>query len=133
MTPTSPFPLACLSLLPLIVLASSLPASESGAARVSLPLHAGWEFRQVVAPPAAAEWRTAEVPGCVHLDLLRHKLIPEPFYRDNEAKLQWIENADWEYRTTTQAGPDLLARRSSMPSGRQRRGQSQRATEGRTS
>ena len=112
MTPTSPFPLACLSLLPLIVLASSLPASESGAARVSLPLHAGWEFRQVVAPPAAAEWRTAEVPGCVHLDLLRHKLIPEPFYRDNEAKLQWIENADWEYRTTVQADAALLAHRS---------------------
>ena len=112
MTPTSPFPLACLSLLPLIVLASSLPASESGAARVSLPLHSGWEFRQAVAPPAAAEWRTAEVPGCVHLDLLRHKLIPEPFFRDNEAKLQWIENADWEYRTTVQADAALLAHRN---------------------
>ncbi len=52
------------------------------------------------------------VPGCVHLDLLRNKLIPDPYYRDNEAKLQWIENADWEYRTTIQATPALLGQKN---------------------
>ena len=60
----------------------------------------------------AAQWHPAVVPGCVHLDLLRNKLIPDPFYRDNEAKLQWIENADWEYRTTVQATPALLAQKN---------------------
>jgi len=54
---------------------------------------------------------SAQVPGCVHLDLLRNKLIPDPFYRDNEAKLQWIENADWEYRGTVQASDELLKHR----------------------
>jgi beta-mannosidase len=39
-----------------------------------------------------AEWRPATVPGDVHLDLLANKLIPDPFYRDNEAKLQWIQD-----------------------------------------
>ena len=51
------------------------------------------------------------MPGDVHLDLLANKLIPEPFYRDNEAKLQWIQDADWEYRTSIDAAPALLARR----------------------
>ena len=63
----------------------------------------------------AAQWHPAVVPGCVHLDLLRNKLIPDPFYRDNEAKLQWIENADWEYRTTIQVTPALLAQKQRRP------------------
>jgi len=33
------------------------------------------------------------VPGDVHLDLLKNGNIPDPFYRDNEVKLQWIEKA----------------------------------------
>src|SRR5271165_6186450 len=76
-------------------------------------LDSGWEFRQIPAvTPAAAtlpsEWRPAHVPGDIHLDLLANKLIPEPFYRDNEAKLQWIENADWEYRKTLAVTPEML-------------------------
>jgi beta-mannosidase len=79
-----------------------------------LPLNTGWEFRQIAdaAGADAPVWRPAQVPGDVHLDLLRNKLIPDPFYRDNEAKLQWIENADWEYRTTIQAPPDLLSHKN---------------------
>ncbi|GGH17190.1 beta-mannosidase [Silvibacterium dinghuense] len=42
----------------------------------------------------------AKVPGDVHLDLLANKRIPEPFYRDNESHLQWIQDAAWEYRRT---------------------------------
>ncbi len=83
------------------------------AQKSSLPLDHGWEFRQHVSGESnpAPEWRPATVPGDVHLDLLANKLIPEPFYRDNEAKLQWIQNADWEYRTSIDAAPALLARR----------------------
>jgi beta-mannosidase len=79
--------------------------------KMLLPLDSGWEFRQAVTGPAAIspEWRPAQVPGIVHTDLLRNKLIPDPFYRDNEEKLQWIENADWEYRTEFVATPELLA------------------------
>jgi beta-mannosidase len=75
-----------------------------------IDLNSGWEFRQRVegSGAQAAEWRPAQVPGDVHLDLFRNKLIPDPFYRDNESKLQWIENADWEYRTTIDAKPEIL-------------------------
>jgi len=76
--------------------------------RQDISLNSGWEFRQLGAADNSAGWLPAQVPGDVHLDLLRTKLIPDPFYRDNEAKLQWIENADWEYRTTIQATPNLL-------------------------
>src|SRR5579864_6750405 len=95
----------------LCALFAPIPANaQSGAARQTIPLDSGWEFRQVQDSSVAAEttWRPAQVPGDVHLDLLRNKLIPDPFYRDNEAKLQWIEDASWEYRTTVQAAPALL-------------------------
>ncbi len=65
-----------------------------------LALDHGWQFRQVTSAPQEPEagWLPATVPGDVHLDLLANKKIDDPFYRDNEAKLQWIENASWEYR-----------------------------------
>jgi beta-mannosidase len=56
----------------------------------------GWKFHKV----GTNEWRTATVPGCVHTDLLANKIIPDPFYRDNESKLQWIDKSSWEYETT---------------------------------
>ena len=60
----------------------------------------GWQFRQITAGAQDAEsgWLPATVPGDVHLDLLANKKIPDPFFGDNESKLQWIENESWEYR-----------------------------------
>jgi len=83
-------------------------------AKQSILLNRGWEFRQVTNLHGIADdhWLPASVPGDVHLDLLRNKLIPQPFYRDNENKLQWIENADWEYRTTIPANKKLLSRQN---------------------
>jgi beta-mannosidase len=93
--------------LPLTLLAQ--PTARGGVSKV-IPLDSGWEFRQRTGGPVAEppQWRPAQVPGDVHLDLLQNKLIPDPFYRDNESKLQWIEDADWEYRTTIQATPEVL-------------------------
>jgi len=108
-----------LSVLLLAVSSSSLAATIQ---KQILPLNSGWEFRQLVTGPVvqaasssaidASQWHPAVVPGSVHLDLLRNKLIPDPFYRDNEAKLQWIENADWEYHTTVEVPPALLAQKN---------------------
>jgi len=98
----------------LILFSSLFTQAQSKNQRQTIPLHSGWEFHQLTdsASAEAAKWRAAQVPGCVHLDLLRNKLIPDPFYRDNEAKLQWIENADWEYRTMIDATPELLSHKS---------------------
>jgi beta-mannosidase len=74
------------------------------------PLNLTWEFRAVskTADPEVSHWHAAQVPGVVHTDLLRNKLIPDPFYQDNEARLQWIGLTDWEYRTTLQVEPSVL-------------------------
>ena len=96
-----------------LLLALALCVPFCTAQKTSLPLDHGWEFRQRVTGESnpSPQWRPATVPGDVHLDLLADKLIPEPYYRDNEAKLQWIQDADWEYHTTVNAPAALLARK----------------------
>src|SRR6185437_13039965 len=92
-----------------------LPAGQAwAAANQSIELNSGWKFRQVTKDKDAVafNWLPAEVPGDVHLDLLRNKLIPDPFYGDNEAKLQWIENKDWDYYTSFPANAELLNHRN---------------------
>ncbi len=58
-------------------------------------LHKNWFFRQ----KGTAKWFPAKVPGTVHTDLLRAGLMDDPFYRDNESKVQWVGKTDWEYQT----------------------------------
>jgi len=67
---------------------------SSQAQPFSLSLHKGWMFKEAT----ATQWLPATVPGTVHTDLMRHKRIPDPFYRDNEAKVQWVAEKDWDYR-----------------------------------
>jgi beta-mannosidase len=83
---------------------SPAPAQQ----RQILDLSTGWEFRQIASGATASEWHRAKVPGDVHLDLLTNRLIADPYYRDNEAKLQWIQKADWEYRSTLQVSAETL-------------------------
>lgn len=58
-------------------------------------LHENWQlFNERVGRLSAI------VPGCVHTDLQRHKLIPDYFWRDNNEQCKWIENEDWTYACT---------------------------------
>jgi beta-mannosidase len=66
---------------------------------------ASWRFRDC----STKSWLPAVVPGCVHTDLIREKKIPDPFWGANEADVQWIEERDWEYKTSFSAPPELLA------------------------
>ena len=71
-----------------------------------LPLAlAAWSFRDAT---RRSPWRAAVVPGCVHRDLLRHRLIPDPFWGTNELDLRWIEERDWEYRAAFTVPQALL-------------------------
>ena len=86
-------------------------AQESPAKNAVLNLDHGWQFRQVAAGQAAENgWLPATVPGDVHLDLMANKKIPDPFYRDNEARLQWIEKESWEYKLNFDVTAALLSR-----------------------
>jgi beta-mannosidase len=74
-------------------------------------LDRGWQFRQVAGgQQSESGWMPATVPGDVHLDLLANKKISDPFNRDNESKLQWIQNESWEYRTSFEVSGAELAR-----------------------
>ena len=53
-----------------------------------------WQFRQ----SGSREWLPATVPGGVHSDLLALGRIPDPFVADNEKKVMWVAESDWEYR-----------------------------------
>lgn len=76
-------------------------------ALLSLPLATGrWEFRDT----SEERWLSADVPGCVHRDLLRHGVIPDPFWARNEHDVQWVSDRDWEYRTTFRISAELLMR-----------------------
>jgi len=71
------------------------------------PLHDGWNFFE----PSGQSWRAAVVPGCIHQDLLRHRLIPDPFYGKNELELGWIGDRDWQYRLAFEVDRELLEQR----------------------
>ena len=53
-----------------------------------------WQFMN----DSEDKWYDAVVPGSIHLDLFQNQLIPNPFKRDNEKKLQWIGEKNWTYR-----------------------------------
>ncbi|CAM3477560.1 beta-mannosidase [Marinicrinis lubricantis] len=63
-----------------------------------------WKFKE----SKDDQWRLAHVPGCVHTDLLRHGIIPDPFYGTNERELQWIDKADWEYEAHFDVPDDVM-------------------------
>ncbi len=76
----------------LIFILISTAAISQSVQRISL--NDGWEFRQV----GTEKWYPAQVPGCVHTDLYRNGLIPDPYSGSSEKELQWIETKDWEFR-----------------------------------
>lgn len=67
-------------------------------------LSEGWTFR------GAREHQAldAKVPGSVHTDLLNHGLIPDPFIRQNERAVQWVDKEDWVYETLFDLTPAEL-------------------------
>ena len=66
-------------------------------------LSGAWSFREA----GADVWLPATVPGGVHTDLLAAGSIPDPFAGDNEKRVQWVGERDWEYRRTFTVTPEL--------------------------
>jgi beta-mannosidase len=72
-------------------------------------LNRNWKFslRERNVPPSQLNNKTiksnrllpASVPGTIHTDLLKNKIIDDPYYSDNELRLDWINKCDWVYQT----------------------------------
>ncbi|KAI0723105.1 glycoside hydrolase family 2 protein [Earliella scabrosa] len=75
-------------------------------------LHEGWAFTQVGGGPATeeGEWLpTQSFPTTVHVELLAHKKIPDPFIGLHEWDVQWIGEVEWAFRTTFSASEAEIA------------------------
>lgn len=67
--------------------------------REVITLHHGWLFKQRDGNESARTFRkTAMFPTNIHLDLLAHNLISDPFTGTNETKVQWIGDQAWVYK-----------------------------------
>lgn len=73
-----------------------------------MEIKSDWQFHKV----GTNDWHTATVPGCIHTDLLSNKMIPDPFYRDNESKVQWVDKYSWEYKTVISIDKTTLQRQN---------------------
>ena len=80
-----------LKLIFLLFFCSNLLAQQA-----TIDLNKNWQFTNA----NITQWYKATVPGTVHTDLLANKIIPDPFFGDNEKRLQWIDTCDWIYKTT---------------------------------
>lgn len=69
-------------------------------------LNSNWQFNY------NNTWYSTSVPNSIHTDLLEHRLIANPFYRDNESHLQWIGQRDWQYKTEFDADTSLLKKQN---------------------
>lgn len=66
--------------------------------RLSTPLLANWTFRQVGSDNEPLP--VAQMPTNIHLDLMHHGIIPDPFIGTNEIDVQWVGEENWVYYTT---------------------------------
>ncbi|MGQ4712786.1 glycoside hydrolase family 2 protein [Streptomyces anulatus] len=57
------------------------------------PLTDGWTLRH------GQDQLPAQVPGCVHTDLLAAGVIPDPFLELNETEVAWVGRRSWAYAT----------------------------------
>jgi beta-mannosidase len=69
-----------------------------------------WSFKKI----SDSNWLPAKVPGTVHTDLFNNKIIPNPFFGNNEKDLQWIENETWEYQTSFKISKEELKNQNTI-------------------
>ena len=92
-----------------------LVASAATAATPVERTSAGWRFLSRGGAndraKAPTDWQPAGVPGAVQTDLLALGRIGDPFWH-NEAGLQWIGLADWDYQLSRVRAALAASRRS---------------------
>lgn len=75
------------------------------------PIDQGWTFKQADKKDSKF-LPVSQFPTNIHLDLIAHGLISDPFTGKNEVDCQWVGEAVWAYQTTFES-PNLSANESS--------------------
>jgi beta-mannosidase len=99
--------LITLTILAICILCGNLPAGMAHRP-MKLIIRDGWKFCR----EDSGQWHPAQVPGCVHTDLMNDSLIPDPFFGTNEKSLQWIGEKSWIYETIFNVPPAMLQNES---------------------
>jgi beta-mannosidase len=73
----------------------------------TLQLNKNWKF----CSEGKTDWNPAFVPGCVHSDLFKNKLIADPYFGNNEKSLQWIDTLSWVYTTAFDVSAEILLKK----------------------
>jgi len=76
------------------------------AGQIELSINSGWQFRKT----DQKNWHEAQVPGTVHTDLWKNKVIDNPYSSLNHVKQEWIKESNWEYKTVFHASSELVAK-----------------------
>ncbi|KAI1138178.1 glycoside hydrolase family 2 protein [Hypoxylon sp. FL0543] len=84
--------------VPSSLLLGSKPRNTKMVSRTVSPIDKNWEFKQANREDSKY-LPVSQFPTNVHLDLLAHKLIPDPYIGKNELDVQWVGEAVWVYRT----------------------------------
>jgi len=66
------------------------------------PIDQNWKFK-AAGKDDKELLPVSQFPTNIHLDLLHHKIIPDPFIGKNELLVQWIGEVAWVYQTTFSA------------------------------
>ncbi|KAK2018512.1 family 2 glycosyl hydrolase [Colletotrichum eremochloae] len=75
--------------------------------RTVIPIDKNWQFKQADKDDSEL-LAVSQFPTNVHLDLIHHNVIPDPFIGKNELDVQWVGERQWLYRTafTADAVPE---------------------------
>lgn len=49
------------------------------------------------------------VPGQVHLDLLKNKIIEDPYFNDHVLEETWVAWENWEYSTEFEINSEIIS------------------------
>ena len=85
-----------------------LPFSLFAQIQGQIDLTGTWQFRQ----QGSQKIYNGQVPGYVQTDLFRNKIIPDPYFRDNEQKVQWISDTGWVYEKYFNIEPSFFEHRN---------------------
>ncbi|KAK1726478.1 family 2 glycosyl hydrolase [Colletotrichum acutatum] len=72
---------------------------QTMASRTVIPIDKNWQFKQADKEDSEL-LDVSQFPTNVHLDLIHHNVIPDPFIGKNELDVQWIGEVQWLYKTT---------------------------------
>ncbi|KAK2867849.1 hypothetical protein FQN49_003412 [Arthroderma sp. PD_2] len=66
--------------------------------RRCVPIDKGWTFREAYVNTSKF-LPVSQFPTCIHLDLIHHGIIQDPFTGTTERRVQWVGERAWVYRT----------------------------------